>query len=102
MAPFWSNGCRPLDPCLDLHFAPRWRRVSIDPFRFPAAARLARYNVVDTIIIALSLASLGPLNLPISVMRIIRAFRVVRCVRRSDRARRVGSGARFGGRSRGR
>ena len=58
--------------------------------------------MVDTIIIALSLASLGPLNLPISVMRIIRAFRVVRCVRRSDRARRVGSGARFGGQSRGR
>ncbi len=41
---------------------------------------LGRYNVVDTVIIALSLAALGPLNLPISVMRIIRAFRVVRCV----------------------
>lgn len=37
-----------------------------------------RYNLVDTAVIALSLVALGPFHIPVSILRVIRAFRVVR------------------------
>ncbi len=37
-----------------------------------------RYNLLDAVIIALSLAALGPLDVPASVLRVARAFRVAR------------------------
>jgi hypothetical protein len=37
-----------------------------------------QYNLVDTVVIALSLVSLGPLDIPVSILRVIRAFRVIR------------------------
>ena len=36
------------------------------------------YNAIDTAVVLLSLASLGPLNVPASILRVLRAFRVVR------------------------
>jgi hypothetical protein len=36
------------------------------------------YNLIDVVVIALSLASFGPLNVPASVLRMTRAIRVVR------------------------
>ena len=37
-----------------------------------------RFNLVDTTIIILSLIALGPINIPASILRVIRAFRVIR------------------------
>jgi hypothetical protein len=36
------------------------------------------YNLVDTVVVLLSLLALGPINVPISILRVVRAFRVVR------------------------
>ena len=36
------------------------------------------YNLVDVGVIALSLIALGPVTMPVSVLRVIRAFRVIR------------------------
>ena len=47
------------------------------------------YNLVDLVIISLSLAALGPINLPISVLRVIRAFRVIRIFGRLSALRNI-------------
>jgi hypothetical protein len=36
------------------------------------------YNLIDSVVIMLSLVSLGPLEIPVSILRVIRAFRVIR------------------------
>jgi hypothetical protein len=36
------------------------------------------WNIVDLIVVVLSLAALGPIDLPITVLRMMRAFRVIR------------------------
>ena len=41
-----------------------------------------RYNLIDTAIILVSLIALGPLNIPASILRVVRAFRVVRIFHR--------------------
>ena len=47
------------------------------------------YNLFDLIVISLSLVALGPINLPISVLRVIRAFRVIRIVGRLAALRNI-------------
>jgi voltage-dependent calcium channel L type alpha-1D len=37
-----------------------------------------QYNLIDTVVIGLSLVSLGPLDIPVSILRVVRAFRVIR------------------------
>ena len=53
-----------------------------------AAFFASRYNLVDAAVIALSLVALGPINIPITVLRVIRAFRVVRVFGRLGSLRR--------------
>ncbi len=36
------------------------------------------YNLIDCLVISLSLVSLGPLDIPVSILRVVRAFRVIR------------------------
>ena len=44
-----------------------------------------QWNVVDTLIVALSLAALGPINLPVNILRLLRACRVIRIARKCVR-----------------
>jgi hypothetical protein len=37
-----------------------------------------QYNIIDSVVIMLSLVSLGPLDIPVSILRVVRAFRVIR------------------------
>ena len=37
-----------------------------------------QYNLIDCLVIGLSLVSLGPLEIPVSILRVVRAFRVIR------------------------
>ena len=43
----------------------------------------------DTIVIILSLVALGPFNMPISVLRLVRAFRVIRLFGRMRQLKRI-------------
>ena len=47
------------------------------------------YNLFDLIVISLSLVALGPINLPVSVLRVIRAFRVIRIFGRLSALRNI-------------
>jgi len=48
-----------------------------------------RYNIVDLLVILLSMIALGPWGLPMSVIRLIRSFRVVRLLSRFKALREI-------------
>jgi hypothetical protein len=50
------------------------------------------YNLVDTAVVFLSLLALGPLNVPVSILRVVRAFRVVRIFGRLRSLKNIISG----------
>ncbi len=37
-----------------------------------------QYNLIDCVVIGLSVVSLGPIDIPVSILRVVRAFRVIR------------------------
>ncbi len=65
-----------LELCLNL--ATHWWR----PF-------LTRWNLLDLLVVALSLAALGPIDLPMSVLRMLRVFRVIRLFGRMKGLRKM-------------
>ena len=50
------------------------------------------YNLVDAAVVLLSLLALGPLNVPVSILRVVRAFRVVRIFGRLRSLRNIVAG----------
>ena len=47
------------------------------------------WNALDVVIIILSLVALGPINIPISILRLVRAFRVIRLFGRMRALKRI-------------